>query len=168
MIEIVQRNIIRFVVSVLLQIIIFNNVALFGFVDPFVYLLFIILLPFETPKVLSLIFALILGLSIDIFTNTIGIHAAATVFVAYLRPTILQYFAPRDGYEVNTMPRIANYGILWFVKYAGLIVLIHSITFYLIDAFTFAFFGNALLFAFANAVLTLILLVLSQYLFFKK
>ncbi len=168
MIEIIQRNIIRFVVAVLLQVIIFNNVALFGFVNPFIYLLFIILLPFETPKALSLIFAFVIGISIDLFTNTIGIHAASTVLVTYLRPTILQYFAPRDGYEVNTTPRIAFYGVLWFIKYAGVIVIIHSISFYLIDAFTFVFFGNAILYALVNAFFTLLLLVLSQYLFFKK
>ncbi len=168
MIEILQRNTIRFAVAMLLQVIIFNNLGLFGFINPFFYLLFIILLPFETPKALTLFLGFILGFSVDIFTNTIGIHAASTVLVAFVRPTLLQYFAPRDGYDVNTAPRISYYGILWFVKYAGTIVIIHSIFFYCIDAFAFAFLGRAILYGFINALFTLLLLVLSQYLFFKK
>lgn len=168
MIEIIQRNTLRFVVAMILQVIIFNNLELFGFINPFFYLLFIILLPFETPKALSLFLALLLGLSIDIFTNTIGIHAASTVLIAFLRPTVLQYFAPRDGYEVNTAPRISFYGVTWFVKFAGAIVIIHSVFFYCIDAFSFVFMGRAILFGILNGLFTLLLLVLSQYLFFKK
>jgi len=167
MIEILQRNIVRFIFVVILQILLFRNFNLFGFIDPFFYLLFIILIPFETPKSFLLISAFFLGLSIDVFTNTIGIHASASVFVAYLRPMVLQYFAPRDGYEINTYPRIKYYGLWWFVRYAGIIVLLHSLVFFFVDAFGFEYFFRTLLYSALNAFFTLLLIVLSQYLIYK-
>lgn len=168
MIEILQRNIIRFFFVLLLQVLLFRNINLLGFIDPFFYLLFIILIPFETPRWFLLVSAFFLGLVVDIFSNSIGMHAAATVLIAYLRPMILQYFAPRDGYEVNTYPRIVYYGLWWFVRYAGIMILLHSIFFYFIDAFTFAFFFRTLFYSIINAFFTLLLIVLSQYLIYNK
>ncbi|HBH47981.1 MAG TPA: rod shape-determining protein MreD, partial [Bacteroidales bacterium] len=89
MIKRLPRNIIRFALVVLVQILIFNNIELGGYLNPYVYTLFILLLPFETPGWVVLISGFLLGFSVDIFSETLGMHTAATVFMAYLRPIAL-------------------------------------------------------------------------------
>ena len=97
MIKLLPRNILRFVLLVFFQVFILNNLQFGGFINPFVYILFILLLPFETPKWFLLVIAFILGFTIDLFFHTPGIHASATVFMAFFRHYVLDYFAQRDG-----------------------------------------------------------------------
>ena len=104
MIRIVGRNIIRFLILILFQVLVLDNILLNGYLNPYFYVLFIILMPFETPRWLLLISGFLLGLSVDLFENTLGMHAAATVFMALVRPWVLSIFAPRDGYEPDTFP----------------------------------------------------------------
>ena len=131
-INILLRNITRFIALVLIQVFIFNNIHLTGFgVIPIIYILYIILLPFETPKWLVMILAFLIGFSIDIFSDTLGLNAAASVLIAFIRPVILNYLAPRDGYEIGSFPRVYYLGINWFLKYASSLVLIHQLAYYL-------------------------------------
>src|SRR6056297_975075 len=113
MIYLLARNIVRFIVLVLIQVLVMDNVLLGGYMNPYFYILFILLMPFETPRWLLLILGFFTGLTIDLFANTIGMHTAATVFMAFIRPAILSTFAPRDGYEPDTFPRIHFYGFSW-------------------------------------------------------
>ena len=78
----ILKNIIRFVVLVFIQVAILNNIQISGFINPYMYVLFILLLPFETPNWILLVLSFFLGLSIDIFSNTLGMHASASVFMA--------------------------------------------------------------------------------------
>lgn len=128
----------------------------------------IILLPFETPASVSLILGFFLGLSIDIFTDTIGMHTAATVFIAFIRPYILSSFAPRDGYEPGTFPRVYYYGLPWFIKYAALIVLAHHLMLFYIEMFRFQDFFATLLRVILSSLFSIILIVASQFFVFRK
>ena len=81
MIRIYIRNILRFFTVILLQVLLLDNVQLGGYLSPYFYVIFIILLPFESPKWLLLCLAFLLGLSVDLFNGTPGMHAAASVFM---------------------------------------------------------------------------------------
>jgi hypothetical protein len=105
-----------------------------GYVNPYLYILFVLILPFETPRWLLLVFASIQGLSIDLFSNTPGMHMAATVFLAFLRPFVLAGISPRDNYELGTLPLPSFYGFGWFFKYAAVLVIVHHLSFFLIEA----------------------------------
>ena len=101
--------IIQFVVLLLLQLLLFNNIQFSGFINPYVYVLFFILLPFDFPGSLMLLLALIMGLILDLFMGTPGVHSAATVLMAFARPGVLNLIAPHDGYDLNTLPRVARW-----------------------------------------------------------
>ncbi len=88
----VLQNILSFVLLVLFQVLALNNIQFLGFINPYIYILFIIALPVKTPRWLSLILAFILGLTLDIFSNTLGMHAFATVLIAFLRNGIINLF----------------------------------------------------------------------------
>ena len=168
MIKLFGRNIIRFVVLVLVQILVINNIQISGYIIPHIYILFILLLPFETPKWLLLISAFALGISVDLFTQTPGMHAAATVFIAFLRPWILEMSAPRDGYEPGTYPRLYYYGFQWFLRYSVILVLVHHFLLFYIEVFRFSEFFSTFLRVLLSSLFSVILIMLSQYFIYRK
>ncbi|MCK4663041.1 MAG: rod shape-determining protein MreD [Bacteroidales bacterium] len=168
MIKIYLRNIWRFIFLVLIQVLILNNIQLSGFINPYFYILFIILMPFETPKWILIVLSFFLGLSIDIFCDTLGMHASASVFIAFLRPLILGFIAPRDGYEIGTFPRLYYYGFSWFFKYSTILILAHHLFLFYIEVFRFSGFFMTFTRAILSSVFTIILIILSQYLIYRK
>ena len=99
--------------------------------------LIILTLPIKMSKILLLTFAFFTGIIIDIFMNTGGMHAAATVCMAFFRPYILNTMAPRDGYEIDEKPSISKLGLSWFLSYTSILVLIHHITLILFRSLSF-------------------------------
>jgi rod shape-determining protein MreD len=165
---IIARNIVRFIVVVIFQVLVMDNVMISGYMIPYIYLLFILLMPFETPRWIVLLAGFILGLGIDLFEHTLGMHTAATVLVAFVRPYFLGLLAPRDGYEPDTFPRIHYYGFLWFLKYTLLIVFIHHFVLFYLEVFQLQNFLSTLLRVILSSVLSASTIVLSQYFVFRK
>ena len=157
-----------FIVSVLLQVLIFNNILIFRVIAPFFYILFILLLPFDTPRALLLFLSFMLGFSLDIFTNTPGVHASTSLLIGFIRPGVLQLISSRETLESVTAPRVKNMGFWWFVGYTSFLVIIHHLFLFFIEAFTFEGFLITLLRVILSSILTVVLIVLSQFLIFRK
>lgn len=157
-----------FIVSVLLQVLFFNNILIFRVISPFFYVLFILLLPFYTPRALLLFLSFALGLTVDIFTNTPGVHASACLLTGFLRPGVLQMISSRETLESVSAPRVGNMGFQWFAGYATFLVFIHHLTLFFIEAFTFEGFLITLLRVILSSVLSVVLIVLSQFIIFRK
>lgn len=168
MIKILSRNIFRFILVILLQIFLFNNIQLSGYINPYFYILFILLLPFETPGILLLFLSFLLGFTIDIFSQTLGIHASACVFMAFFRPAVLRILIPRDEYEIGTYPRIYYLGFRWFFKYTASLVIIHHLFLFYIEIFTFSDFFLTLLRVILSSIFSISLIILSQYFIYRK
>ena len=168
MIKIYGRNIFRFFVVIMLQVLIFDNIEISGYLNPYFYVIFILLMPFETPKWLLLLSAFFLGLTFDIFSMTLGMQASACVFMAFLRPFILQGFSPRDGYDAGTFPRVSYYGFLWFAKYAFILVFAHHLFLFTVEVFRFSEMGHILLRTILSSLLTTVLILISQFFFFRR
>ena len=168
MVRLFARNIIRFLVVILIQVLILNNIMLHGYLNPYFYIIFILLLPFETPRWLLLVAGFALGISVDLFASTLGMHTAATVFIAFLRPWILSIFSPRDGYEPETLPTVHFYGITWFVSYALVLTFLHHLVLFYIEVFHFQEFFSTFLRVFLSTLLTASTIILSQFFIFKK
>jgi len=164
----IVKNIIRFIILVLLQVTVFNNIQLSGFVNPYLYILFILLLPFETPPWLLLVLSFFMGISIDIFSSTIGIHASACVFMAFLRPFVLNYISVRDNYESDIEQGLYVYGFSWFFKYALILTLAHHSFLFIVEVFSFNNFGDTLVRIILSSIFTLVLVITSQFIISKK
>ena len=165
---IIARNIFRFVVVILFQVLVFDNVMINGYMIPYVYILFILLMPFETPRWIQLLLGFALGLAIDLFSGILGMHTAASVLVAFIRPYLLELLAPRDGYEPETFPRIHYYGFSWFLKYTLLVVVIHHLALFYLEVFQLKHFLSTLLRVILSSILSTSTIVLSQYFVFRK
>ena len=152
----------QFVFLVLTQVLILNNIQFSGFANPYLYILFILWLPFDIPKSLLLLIAFFLGLTIDIFSSTLGMHTSACVFMAFCRPFVLQLIAPRDGYDVNQKPGIADFGFRWFVIYATTLTLLHHLFLFFVEVFRFSDFFYTLGRVSVSTLFTLLLIIICQ------
>ena len=168
-INILYRNIIRFLILIFLQIFIFNNINVTSLgVIPFVYVLLILLLPFETPNWLLMVVAFSLGLFVDIFSNTLGLNASASVLMASVRPWVLNALSSRDGYELTTFPRIYYQGFPWFLKYSVILITTHQFAYYFLEAFGLNNLGFTLIKIVIGTFITLSIIIISQYIVYRK
>jgi rod shape-determining protein MreD len=164
----ITRNILRFFVVVLFQVLVMDNVMINGYMIPYIYLLFLLLMPFDTPRWLQLLAGFALGLTMDLFSNTLGMHTAATVLAAFARSYMLDLIAPRDGYEPDSFPRIHYYGFFWFLKYTLVIIFIHHLALFYLEVFQLKEFLSTLLRVILSSILSASTIVLSQYFVFRK
>jgi rod shape-determining protein MreD len=156
-----------FVVAVLVQVLFMNNIQFSGLVNPYFYIILILLLPINTPRYILLMLGFLIGFTIDIFVNTPGIHASSSVFLAYLRPFVINV-SNVDETDRMMIPSISNLGFGWFVKYASVLVLSHHIFLFFIEAFTLRAFADTLLRGGLSAVFSFVFILISQFLIFRK
>ncbi|NLU38881.1 MAG: rod shape-determining protein MreD [Bacteroidales bacterium] len=159
--------IVAFVVIVLIQVGIMNNLQFSGLVNPYFYILFILLLPVNIPHYLLLLLGFALGISIDIFTNTPGIHASATVFASFIRPFLFNSYN-FDEKEKVLVPTLHNIGFKSFVRYALLMIIIHHFFLFFIEVFSFSGFLYTLIRAVLSSIFTFVVVLISQFLIFRK
>ncbi|HHJ09985.1 MAG TPA: rod shape-determining protein MreD [Bacteroidetes bacterium] len=138
------RNIVRYLSLVLFQVLILNHMNLSGYINPYIYILFILLLPVRINKSMLLLFAFLTGLTIDYLGNTLGLHAAATVFMAFLRPSVIKVFFNNVEFLSGDEPGIAKIKTGGFLKYSLVLVFVHHSVLFFLEIFDFHDFLNTL------------------------
>ena len=159
---------IRFLILILIQVLLLNNIHFLGYLNPYAYIIFILLLPFETPRWLLLILAFALGLSVDVFSNSLGMHAAACVFAAFFRPGVMRLITSHKEYELGVEPSILDLGFQWFFMYTLILTGLHHFMLFLLEIFRFSNFFNTLEHSLENTIFTVFVIILSQYIFYRK
>ena len=170
------KNFLRFCIIVLLQVLILNKITLrwwsepgFPIFIPYVYPLFILLLPFETPVWALLIMGFILGTTVDSFMNTAGMHACATVLIAYLRTNVLSALLPRNLSEyAGQHPSIRSMGWMPFLVYSAFLIVLHHFVFFTIELWNVSNFGFLLLKIFASSVTSMLFIIVYLLLFTRQ
>lgn len=157
------QQISRFLVLVIVQIFVLNNIQFLGFVNPYLYILFLLLLPVKFPRWLSLLLGFALGLIIDSFLNTPGVHTSASVLVAFIRLPILRLFTTIEE-GANPTPSIKQFGVLGFTQYVTWLVLLHHATVYMIENFSVTGIAIILLKVLVNTVVTTLIILGLQFL----
>lgn len=156
-----------FLVAVLVQVLLLNQVQFSGYINPYFYIVFVLLLPLSTPRYLLLLLGFLIGLTIDIFSDSLGIHAAATVLIAYIRPFVIRVISTREE-DRNDFPGLLQNKFGWFFSYVTILVLAHHFVLFYLEYFTFSHFFYTLLKVIFSSVFTIFIIVLSQFLIFRK
>lgn len=164
MVNEIGRIFFRFAGLVLLQVLLLDNIEISGFINPYLYILFILLLPVETAGWLVLVLGFILGMTIDLFGHTPGMHAAACVFTAFFRKFLLKYMEPRDGYSNVFVTDIKSMGIRWFLVYAVILTLVHHLFLFYAESFRFSDFFSTFFRAILSVIATVLLMLFAQFL----
>lgn len=157
-----------FVVLVLIQVLLLNNIQISGLINPYIYILFILLLPFTVSGYFLLGMAFLLGITIDIFNNTPGIHAGATVFLGFIRPGIARLISSREFIEKGYTPNLKQLGFASFLKYTVIAVLAHHLVLFFAEAFSFGGFFETLLRYILSSIFSIVIILASQFIIFKN
>lgn len=150
-------------VLILIQVLVLNQLQFSGFINPYMYILFILILPVGLNRAAVLLLSFVLGLSIDLFSNTPGMHAAACVWMAFFRPTILELLSTREAYQEQSWPTLSAFGTLWYLRYTVFMILIHHVFLFLVEQFDHMHFWAVLLRIVLSSVATLVFIFLAQF-----
>lgn len=153
---------------VLAQGLIFNHINIAGYVSPLVYVMFILLLPFDTPRSLTLVIAFFLGYFTDLFSGTPGMHAAATVFIAFLRPFLINAVTRDVDEDVEQKPTIKSMGLRRVFIFTTYMVIIHHTLYFFIESFRLSEFWQTLMRSAFSSAATIILIIFLQLIFFSR
>lgn len=158
-------NLLRFLALMLVQVLVLDHLDVAqGWMVPYLYVLFLLMLPFELPAWAGLLVGAFTGLVMDIFSNTPGMHMSASVVLMYARIRLLSLIAPREGYEYGMRPTVPRMGLAWFVTYAALLILIHHLWLFFVEIHRFDSFFSTFVRAMLSGVFTLGLCLLTQFL----
>lgn len=159
-------NIVRFVVLVFVQVLILNNINLAGFINPYLYIIFILLYPLDGNKGLLIFLSFLLGLSIDIFEDSGGVHAAACAFIAYIRPVVLKY-SFGVSYEYNSV-KIRKADPMERFTYIASLVFMHHLVMFSLEIFSVDHILLLLKSTLFSGIFTIILIISTLVLFNRK
>ncbi|MEA4997455.1 MAG: rod shape-determining protein MreD [Petrimonas sp.] len=151
------KEILLFVILVLLQVLLLNRIAVFGLAVPILYIYFLIKLPYGRNRFYVIVSGFLLGIVIDIFLNTPGMNAAATTIIATLRSMVLNLFYPKNEYE-DLVPGIHT-STAAFVKFTVMMVLLHQTLLFFIEAFTLFNLTSTLIRIGSSSILTIVLIL---------
>lgn len=156
-----------FIFLILIQVLILNNILLLGYINPYVYITFIFLYPIQKNRFYFLTFSFLIGLIIDAFSNSGGIHAAASLFIAYIRLYLFKKIFQKSETEYElfdlkeeTFGKIFNYTVI--------LTLIHHFILFSFANFSFSNIKHILINTFLSAIFTLLLFYLGNYIFSSK
>lgn len=168
------RNVIRFILLVLIQVLLLNKIPLRWWASPgaippytpFIYPLFILLLPLSTPVWFMLLSGFALGITVDTFMDTGGMHAAACVLMAFMRTRVLTTLLPKRLSEYqNTAPNIKSMGWTPFLTYSAVLLALHHTFYYIIEVWNFQSIGYLIIKILVSLITSMIFVALYSLLF---
>ncbi|MBL7704970.1 MAG: hypothetical protein JNM21_05415 [Taibaiella sp.] len=171
------RNFLRYLFLVGIQVLLLNKLSLrwwanpsgFPSFVPFIYPLFIMLLPISTPIWFVLLSGFTVGLTVDMFMNTMGLHAAACVFMAFCRIAVLKTILPRKIYEYRSLaPSVKSMSWVPFLTYAAVLLLLHHLAYFLLEIWSLKAPLYFILKLFASLLTSLIFVILYALLFSRS
>ncbi len=153
------KYVFAFIVLVLMQTLLFNNMRISGFINPQIYLFFVLMLPVHTRGYILLLLAFVLGFVIDIFSDSMAIHTMATLFMAFCRPAALRLVTGKISLEGVESPSFSGLGTIALLLYAFILVFLHHTALFFLEIFRFNEMINTLSRVFASSVITMIFVV---------
>lgn len=169
MLQTVVINIIRIAFLIVLQALVVNRIQLLdGLILPFVYIFGILMLPFSTPRWLTLLIAFATGFIMDYFSGPMGLHTGACTLLGFMQPVVQNILSPREGYETTQRPTVQKMGLGWYLTYATVLTFLHHSWLFLMEVFRFSDFFYQIFHIILSVAGTLVLMTIGQYLIFQS
>jgi hypothetical protein len=156
------------ILFLIVQILLFKNLALFGIAFCFIYLLYFLLLPIEFKTIPALILAFITGLILDMFYDTIGIHTACLLLFVFLRGFWIKLLIPTGGYDSNIQPTMFNMSFGWFATYSLPLLMIYHFTFFFIENLGTNLYFTIFKKAIPSVIFVFLMSIVVQLLFYRS
>ena len=153
---------------VFIQVFLLKNITLYNLSTPYLYIMFILLLPFEIPNLLLFALSFLLGLTIDSFYDTPGLHAASCVMLALVRIMFISITVQKEGFDNEPEPTLSVMGLRWFFTYALILTLAHHFFLFNLEVFRLSEIPYTLSRFVLSSIFTVFLILLSGFLFYRK
>lgn len=154
----------RFIIILILQVVVFKRIMIdLGFLSYghfFIYPLWIMLLPFKLPRPILMVLAFIMGLIVDMFYDSPGVHAATLVFTAYAREFVLRILEPEIGFDLDQPFSLKRLGIVWYIAYAALFLIIHLFVYFSIEVFSYVYFYEIMMSTISSLIFSVFIIVI--------
>lgn len=152
----------------IIQLLIVNNIELSSMINPYIYVAFILSLPVTVKPWQMVIISFITGMLMDAFSSTPGLHMAATTLMGYLRIHYIRATTTKEDLEGRIIPSISQKGIVWFTVYAFSLIFTHHLVLFFLEIYGFSEFFSTLIRALVSALITLLLIITGQLLFYRS
>lgn len=162
------QGILGSVMLILIQGLVLKGVVVYDYAFCFAYVMLVLMMPLEASPVIQLVIGFTIGLIIDAFYNTIGMHASATVLMTFAKIYWIKVLTPSGGYDIGTRVNMRTQGFQWFFIYAFPLIIVHAFVLLFVEAGGFNLFGPTLLKGLYSSVFTMVMVLILQYLFYKK
>ena len=164
------KNIVRFIFLILVQVYVLDKIHLHKMVTPYIYLLFIIWMPFKLSRGWQMLIAFALGFTLDSFRHNPGFHASACVLIAYLRPIFINILIPQEGADTNyEEPSVKSMGGFFpYLVYAGVLVFLHHGWLFMLEAWQIGNFWYFVIKTLLSTIVSLMLIIITELLFSRK
>ncbi|MET3112534.1 hypothetical protein AAKU52_000245 [Pedobacter sp. CG_S7] len=165
--KLILINILRWFILLFIQIILLRNLSFYDLATPFIYVLFLLLLPFGIPNILLYLIAFGTGLTLDAFYDTLGVHASACVTLVFVRIQFISISVNRDGFD-EPEPGLGNMGFKWFSLYSLLCIFSHHLVVFVLEAFKISELSYTLMRCLMGGIFTFFIIILIEFLFYNK
>lgn len=152
------KQLIRYIVIMLLQVLLFNQLQLWGACHPYIYVLCLLMMPITLSHSASMLIGAIVGLIMDVFCNSLGVHMAACIFLMFIRPYLIGLIV-NDKDRLNEQISLRAIGMEALIKYVVILVLIHHLTVFMLAAWSWQHFGFVLLETFVSSFITISIII---------
>ncbi len=161
-------NTIRFILLIATQVFLLKNTGYYNLSIPYLYILFILLLPFGIPNGLLFLLAFITGLTVDVFYDTLGLHALACSILAFVRILFIRLTVQRDGFDNEPEPRLGIMGFRWFLFYTIILAFFHHLVLFTFETFRLSEIGYTLIRVVSSCLFSTILILITEFVFYRK
>lgn len=166
--KIIFYNFFRFFLVVFIQVVLLKNISLYNLNMPLLYILFIFLLPFNTPNWLLFFLSFAIGLTVDVFSDTLGLNAAACTIMAFFRIFYISITVQNERRETEITPNLSSMGFRWFFFYTLLITFLHHFFLFFFEVFDLTALLTILFRATISTIFTLVLIFIAEFLVYRK
>lgn len=158
----------RFILIMLVQLLVVNNIELSSYINPYIYISFILLLPVTIRPWQLVLLSFGCGAVMDAFSSTPGLHIAATNFMGFIRIHYLNATTTKEDLEARISPTLSQKGIVWFVVYCFVMTFIHHLILFFLEIYGLQEFVATLTRAFLSTIVTVLLIIVGQLLFYRS
>ena len=149
------KQIARYVIVMMLQVLLFNQLQLWGVCHPYIYVMCLLMMPITLPHSADMLIGAGVGLLMDVFCNSLGIHMAACIALMFIRPYMLGMIV-NDKDRLNEQLTLHTLGLEALLKYVIILVLVHHFAVFLLAAWSWTHIGFVLLETLISSAVTII------------
>ena len=148
----------HYILVMVLQVLLFDQLQLWGACHPYIYLLCLLMMPITLPPIADMLIGGIIGLIMDMFCNSLGVHTASCILIMFLRPYLLGVIL-NDKDRLNEQVSLRSIGMEAFIKYVVIMVVVHHLTVFSLAAWSWYHIGFVLLETAVSSAITIFVII---------